>query len=110
VSHAFLHVPMLLGHSFPTLNTQYVKTNLWISYRYTITIPPNLKPGNYLLRTEVIMIQADPAQFYPECAQLQVLGEGTAFPNEEDLVAFPGAYNSSGKFDCLFKVREKMLT
>jgi cellulase len=56
------------------------------------------------------MIQADPAQFYPECAQLQVLGEGTAFPNEEDLVAFPGAYNSSGKFDCLFKVREKMLT
>jgi len=41
------------------------------------------------------MIQADPAQSYPECAQLEVLGDGDAFPDEEDLVAFPGAYNST---------------
>jgi cellulase len=64
---------------------------------YSATIPKNLRPGNYLLRTEVIMMAGQPAQIYPECAQLTVTGEGTAFPSEEYLVSFPGAYAATGR-------------
>ena len=63
---------------------------------YTVTIPKNLKPGKYLIRTEVIMTASNPAQIYPECAQIEVLGDGTAEPSEEFLVSFPGAYKSTG--------------
>ncbi|KAH8600697.1 glycosyl hydrolase family 61-domain-containing protein [Bisporella sp. PMI_857] len=60
---------------------------------YTVTIPKNLKPGNYLLRTEIIMMASRPTQIYPECAQLTVTGEETGFPGEQFLVSFPGAYS-----------------
>ena len=62
---------------------------------YTVTIPKNLKSGNYLIRHEVLMVASKPAQFYPECAQLTVTGDGTAFPDESFLVSFPGAYAST---------------
>ncbi|KAI0108484.1 glycoside hydrolase family 61 protein [Daldinia grandis] len=61
-------------------------TNVW-----NITIP-NLKPGNYLLRHETINLEAS-LQFYPECAQLEVAGDGDATPSEDYLVEFPGAYS-----------------
>ncbi|RDL39846.1 Uncharacterized protein BP5553_04186 [Venustampulla echinocandica] len=60
---------------------------------YTVTIPKNLKPGNYLIRHEIIMVRSKPPQFYPDCAQLTVTGDGTKFPGDEYLVSFPGAYS-----------------
>ena len=67
------------------------------SWLYNYYIPKNLKAGNYLLRTEVINLQNKPAQFFPNCAQITVTGEGTAFPEKDWLVSFPGAYNSTGE-------------
>jgi hypothetical protein len=63
---------------------------------HTVTIPKNLKAGKYLIRHEIIMMASEPAQFYPQCAQLDVTGEGTAFPDKEFLVSFPGAYSTKG--------------
>jgi hypothetical protein len=60
---------------------------------WNVTIPPNLKPGNYLIRHEILMIELWPPQFYPECAQLNVSGTGDKTPSDEYLVSFPGAYS-----------------
>ncbi|TVY82170.1 Cellulose-growth-specific protein [Lachnellula suecica] len=66
---------------------------------FSVTIPESLKAGSYLIRHEVIMLASGPqsgspgtAQFYPECAQLNVTGGGDNFPSDEYLVSFPGAY------------------
>ncbi|RDL38906.1 uncharacterized protein BP5553_03246 [Venustampulla echinocandica] len=60
---------------------------------YTVTIPKNLKPGNYLIRHEAIQMRSRTPMFSPDCAQLAVSGEGTALRGEEYLVSFPGAYS-----------------
>ncbi|KII84165.1 glycoside hydrolase family 61 protein [Plicaturopsis crispa FD-325 SS-3] len=61
---------------------------------YTFTVPANLKPGQYLVRHEIIALHAayeyPGAQFYPSCLQLQVTGSGTQSPTS--FVSFPGAY------------------
>jgi len=55
---------------------------------FTSTIP-NLKPGNYLIRHELIaMHQAGAPQWYAECAQLQVTGSGTGEPTQK--TSIPG--------------------
>ncbi|OSD04057.1 lytic polysaccharide monooxygenase [Trametes coccinea BRFM310] len=63
---------------------------------YTFTIPPNLQPGQYIIRHEIIALHgafAYPgAQFYPSCIQIEVSGSGNAFPDASSLVSFPGAY------------------
>lgn len=64
------------------------KATMW-----STKIPKDLKPGNYLIRHETIMIELMPPQHYPECAQLTVTGDGTKLPSEEYLVSFPGAYS-----------------
>ncbi|KAM7188799.1 Glycoside hydrolase [Naviculisporaceae sp. PSN 640] len=64
-----------------------------INKGWNVTIPKDLKPGNYLIRHEVIMIELMPPQFYPECAQLTVTGDGDKVPGEGYLVSFPGAYS-----------------
>ncbi|KAI3318474.1 lytic polysaccharide monooxygenase [Xylariaceae sp. AK1471] len=56
-----------------------------------MTIPRALKPGNYLIRHEAINLEAN-LQLYPECAQLNITGDGKAVPDPEYLVEFPGAY------------------
>lgn len=52
--------------------------------------------NRYLLRAELIALHGAStypgAQFYMECAQLQVTGGGDATPST---VSFPGAYNGS---------------
>ncbi|CDO76191.1 Auxilliary Activities Family 9 protein [Trametes cinnabarina] len=62
---------------------------------YTFTIPPNLQPGQYIIRHEIIALHSafayPGAQFYPSCIQIQVSGTGKAFPTS-GLVSFPGAY------------------
>ncbi|KAF8990714.1 glycoside hydrolase family 61 protein F [Cyathus striatus] len=64
---------------------------------YTFTIPAKLKPGQYIIRHEIIALHAaytyPGAQFYPGCIQVQVTGSGTAFPTS--FVSFPGAYTAS---------------
>ncbi|KAF1981714.1 lytic polysaccharide monooxygenase, partial [Aulographum hederae CBS 113979] len=59
------------------------------------TIPPCIANGQYLLRAEAIALHGASsypgAQFYMECAQIEVTGgTGTAEP---ELVEFPGAYS-----------------
>ncbi|KAI0688486.1 glycosyl hydrolase family 61-domain-containing protein [Cerioporus squamosus] len=60
----------------------------------TVTLPPNIKAGEYLIRHELIALHTAAtvggAEFYPACAQLSVGGSQTGTPNET--VSFPGAY------------------
>ncbi|KAG6844786.1 hypothetical protein H0H87_003715 [Tephrocybe sp. NHM501043] len=64
---------------------------------YTFTIPPKLKPGQYLIRNELIALHAaysyPGVQIYPSCIQIEVTGSGTALPTS--FVSFPGAYTGS---------------
>ncbi|KAF2400494.1 glycoside hydrolase, partial [Trichodelitschia bisporula] len=65
---------------------------------WTVTIPPSIAPGEYLLRHEILGLHVagkrNGAQFYPTCVQLKVSGSGTATPSG---VALPGAYNPDDK-------------
>ncbi|KAI0682923.1 glycoside hydrolase family 61 protein D [Cytidiella melzeri] len=62
---------------------------------WTTTIPSTVPSGNYLIRFETIALHSLPAQFYPECAQIQITGGGTLAPTAAELVSFPGAYSNS---------------
>ena len=63
---------------------------------WTSTIPAFLKPGNYLIRHELIAIHTSNApQFYPECAQLTITGSGTAVPGASSMASIPGVYSMS---------------
>lgn len=58
---------------------------------WTSTFPAGLAPGNYLVRHELIALhQANNPQFYPECAQVEITGSGTASPSADQMVAIPG--------------------
>jgi len=58
-------------------------------------VPQILKPGNYLMRHETINLACSPAEFYPECAQLRVVGSGTASPGKEFRARLPGAWKAN---------------
>ncbi|EKM56323.1 glycoside hydrolase family 61 protein [Phanerochaete carnosa HHB-10118-sp] len=62
---------------------------------WTTTIPSTVPSGNYLIRFETIALHSLPAQFYPECAQIQITGGGNQAPTTDELVTFPGAYSST---------------
>ncbi|KAG8947151.1 hypothetical protein FRC04_011003 [Tulasnella sp. 424] len=59
-------------------------------------IPACIAPGNYFLRAEIIALHPAAsypgAQFYMECAQINITGGGSANPAT---VSFPGAYHGS---------------
>lgn len=60
----------------------------------SIRIPECIEPGQYLLRAEMIALHGASnypgAQFYMECAQINVVGgTGAKTPST---VSFPGAY------------------
>jgi len=61
------------------------------------TIPTSVPDGEYLLRVEHIALhmamQANKAQFYLACSQIQITGGGKGTPGP--LVSLPGAYKSS---------------
>ncbi|KAK3351065.1 glycosyl hydrolase family 61-domain-containing protein [Neurospora tetraspora] len=62
--------------------------------RQSIKIPECIAPGQYLLRAEMHSAGNYPgAQFYMECAQLNVVGETGA--KTSSTVSFPGAYSGS---------------
>jgi lytic cellulose monooxygenase (C1-hydroxylating) len=50
-----------------------------------VTIPRNLKAGNYVIRHEIIALHGassdNGAQAYPQCLTLQVGGSGTVAPS-----------------------------
>jgi cellulase len=66
---------------------------------HTVTIPSDIKPGTYVIRHEIIALhgamndnyltKVSGAQFYPNCAKVQITGEGTATPPGNK---FPGTY------------------
>ncbi|KZS96272.1 hypothetical protein SISNIDRAFT_547739 [Sistotremastrum niveocremeum HHB9708] len=62
---------------------------------WTTTIPASVPSGNYLIRFETIALHSQPAQFYPECAQINIVGGGSLAPTAAELVSFPGAYSNS---------------
>ncbi|VDB92089.1 unnamed protein product [Peniophora sp. CBMAI 1063] len=81
-------------------NGKWAATDVLINQNSTwpVTIPANLKAGQYIMRHEIIALhQAGSypgAEFYPGCYQLEVTGSGTALPTE-GLVSFPGAYSET---------------
>ncbi|KAH6651553.1 Thermoascus Gh61 isozyme A, partial [Truncatella angustata] len=54
------------------------------NFTQTFTIPESLKPGNYVLRHEIIALhsaeQSDGAQNYPQCINIEVTGSGSDLP------------------------------
>ncbi|KAK7676808.1 hypothetical protein QCA50_020214 [Cerrena zonata] len=62
---------------------------------YTFTVPSDIAPGDYLVRSEVIALhvasQPGGAQFYMSCFQVKIGGSGSATPTT---VKFPGAYSA----------------
>ncbi|KAG9119292.1 hypothetical protein FRC07_005738, partial [Ceratobasidium sp. 392] len=75
---------------------QWANGLLMKNLSWTTKIPSNLKAGYYLIRWETLALhQANTPQFYPECAQLQVTGGGSAFPDSSYLVKIPGAWKAS---------------
>jgi cellulase len=55
------------------------------AFTSSLTIPRNLKAGNYVLRHEIIALHSasndNGAQFYPQCLNIKVTGSGTAAPS-----------------------------
>ncbi|PVF94632.1 glycoside hydrolase [Serendipita vermifera] len=76
--------------------TWAVDTMLANGGKTSFTIPSCIPPGNYFLRVELIALHGagtyPGAQFYMECAQINVTGGGSASPAT---VSFPGAYSGS---------------
>lgn len=82
--------------------TNMQEDGMWLQWNvanagWAVQIPEGLKGGAYLIRHEILMLAGNPAQFYPNCAQIMVEGNGEKEPGSEELVAFPGAYKASGK-------------
>jgi hypothetical protein len=65
----------------------------------TITIPACIAPGQYLLRGELIALHgaqnAKGAQFYMECAQINI--QGASASKTPSTVSLPGAYSANEK-------------
>ncbi|KAG6830478.1 Esterase/lipase/thioesterase [Tricholoma furcatifolium] len=61
---------------------------------WTTTIPATVPSGSYLIRFETIALHSLPAQFYPECAQIDITGGGSLAPTAAELVYFPGGYSN----------------
>ena len=63
--------------------------------RHDVHIPECIEPGQYLLRVEMLALHGASsypgAQFYMECAQIDVIG-GTG-AKDPSTVSFPGAYS-----------------
>ena len=75
---------------------------------WTVEIPSNLAAGKYVLRHEIIGLHsagnADGAQAYPQCINIEVTGGGSATPSGGDFTTFyspedPGIlFNLYGEF------------
>jgi hypothetical protein len=72
---------------------------------HSFRIPSDIKPGTYVLRTELIALHGNALspmpstlvsgpETYPYCFNIEVTGNGTATPNG---VVFPGGYKNDDK-------------
>jgi hypothetical protein len=77
---------------------------------WSVTIPASIKAGNYVLRNEILALHSaysvGGAQFYPQCANIEITGSGTATPsgvvgtalyNENDPGVHYNIYNDESK-------------
>jgi cellulase len=79
-----------------TWGTDWLMKN---NHQWTVTIPNDIKPGTYVLRHEIISLhnalnddyikKVSGAQFYPQCAKIKVIGDGTVTPPGSKI---PGTY------------------
>jgi hypothetical protein len=51
-----------------------------------------------MVRHEIVNLELDPVQFYPNCAHFEVSGDGEGVPGGEYLVKLPGGYSVSGVY------------
>jgi cellulase len=67
-------------------------TDVYEGANLDISTPTSLKPGKYLLRHEMLNLQTGPPQWFVNCIQLDVSGDGSGLPSDDELVSFPKAY------------------
>jgi len=62
---------------------------------WQVDIPSSLAPGNYVLRHEILALhsagQANGAQAYPQCINIEVTGSGSSTPSGGDFTTFYSA-------------------
>jgi len=67
--------------------------------KFFFTIPSDLAPGNYVMRSELIALhegfQLGGAQPYVHCEEITITGSGTAQPSGSYLAQFPGYYKAT---------------
>ncbi|KAJ7934545.1 glycoside hydrolase [Mycena leptocephala] len=77
-------------------NGAWMQEQLYNGFPVNVTIPRNLKAGNYLLRHEVIALHMAQflgvAELFPSCIQLTVTGNGEDELSGNEYANFPGAY------------------
>lgn len=77
----------------------WVQEDLFNGGTYTMSLPTNLAPGEYLVRHEILALhlatEKGGAEFYPSCSQITVGGNESGVPSEQDLVSLPGAYSDT---------------
>jgi hypothetical protein len=80
----------------------------YLADSWNFTIPATTPPGKYLLRFEHIFPNAVDAQFYVNCAHVEVLNDG-AVGTPGPLVNIPGVYKR-GQSDVYFSVYDYLLS
>lgn len=61
-------------------------------------IPASLRSGKYLVRHEIISLHSEhKPQFYPECAHLDIKGQGNEYPGKEYMAKIPGVWSMDRK-------------
>ncbi|KAJ7797428.1 glycoside hydrolase [Mycena olivaceomarginata] len=70
-------------------NGSWYQERLYEGLLAEVTLPANLKGGDYLLRHE----PWGGAEFFPSCIQITVTGNGTSTATQKEMAHFPGAYN-----------------
>lgn len=83
----------------PQTSSTWFQANIMEGEPANVTIPSNIVPGNYLLRSELISLQLavsiGGAEFYPACIQLSIGGSGTGAPQSSEVCQFPGCYSDT---------------
>ncbi|KAJ7250922.1 hypothetical protein C8J57DRAFT_998699, partial [Mycena rebaudengoi] len=77
----------------PDINTRWFKISQQKKgLPAKVLISPQLKAGLYLLRHEIIALHAE---FFANCLQINVTGNGDGVPSAKEVTFFPGAYKTS---------------
>ncbi|KAI0735992.1 glycosyl hydrolase family 61-domain-containing protein [Earliella scabrosa] len=81
----------------PNDDSTWIQADLMKGDSYSLKLPNNLAPGDYLIRHEIIAlhlaVSKGGAEFYPSCTQVRVGGNANGKP--DDTVTFPGGYSDN---------------